>query len=246
MTRRPTPVAPYAPLRNVLEVIRRLRDKRVPVPLAGEALVALGVPEGNTPRTHHALRFLGLVTDDGYPLPPAENLRRATSDEYPSVLATVVRDAYAPVFAIVDVDIDSDIQITDAFRQYEPAAQRSRMVSLFLGLCAEAGIRPRHRGQASLTASNDDRGRSSQRKHRGPALRNAARDEVTVSRGRGADDVVFVVTAEDLALLPDADFSTVWAALGLVARTRAQAPGMLTGRHADPAQLGPRADGVVD
>jgi hypothetical protein len=66
-----------------------------------------------------------------------------TSEEYPQQLAEIVRAAYLPVFTIVDPAADSDTALADAFRRYEPSAQRERMIALFRGLCHEAGIIPR-------------------------------------------------------------------------------------------------------
>ncbi|MBA2275802.1 MAG: DUF5343 domain-containing protein [Chloroflexi bacterium] len=89
-----------------------------------------------------ALRFLGLVDEGGNRLEGFEQLRRANTDEYPGVLAEVVRAAYLPVFTIVDPATDSDTAIADAFRGYEPAAQREKMISIFRGLCVRAGLIP--------------------------------------------------------------------------------------------------------
>src|SRR5439155_5885572 len=65
---------------------------------------------------------------------------RSTSTEYPQVLAEILRAAYAPVFAVADPARDGEIAINDAFRHYEPRAQRPRMVIVFRGLCQEAGL----------------------------------------------------------------------------------------------------------
>lgn len=89
-----------------------------------------------------ALRFLGLVDEGGNRLEGFEQLRRANTDEYPGVLAEMVRAAYLPVFTIVDPATDSDTAIADAFRGYEPAAQREKMISIFRGLCVRAGLIP--------------------------------------------------------------------------------------------------------
>ena len=133
-------LAPYAPVDNVLTAIRRMRDRGLPERLGFGELESIGVPPGNAPRTLAALRFLGLVGDDGQRMPAFDRLGRATTEEYPEVLAEIIRAAYAPIFTIVDPAQDGDIALHDAFRQYEPKAQRTRMVTLFLGLCREAGI----------------------------------------------------------------------------------------------------------
>ena len=133
-------VAPYAPVHNVLRVIRHLRERGLPDPLSFQELERIGIPAGNAPRTLAALRFLGLVGDDGARTQAFDRLGRATTQEYPEVLAEIVRAAYQPVFTVVDPAEDTEIALHDAFRYYEPQRQRGRMVTLFLGLCQEANI----------------------------------------------------------------------------------------------------------
>jgi len=134
--------APYAPVKNVLAIITRLRERGLPDQLGTQELTSIGIPAGNVPRTLAALRFLGLLDNEGQREPAFERLRRATSEEYPAVLAEILRSAYAPVFTIVDPAQDDEVAVQDAFRQYEPQAQRGRMVTLFLSLCREAGLLP--------------------------------------------------------------------------------------------------------
>lgn len=134
--------APYAPVDNVLRVIHRLRERGLPELLSFGALQSIGIPAGNAPRTLAALRFLGLVGEEDQRTDRMEQLRRATTDQYQEVLAHILRDAYEPIFTLVDPATHNEMDVHDAFRQYEPQAQRRRMVTLFLGLCREAGIAP--------------------------------------------------------------------------------------------------------
>jgi hypothetical protein len=76
-----------------------------------------------------------------------ERLKRATTDEYPGQLAEIVRAAYLPVFQIVDPVQDSDTAIADAFRRFEPSAQREKMIALFRGLLEAAEIVPRSKAR---------------------------------------------------------------------------------------------------
>ena len=132
--------APYAPVNNVLTVIRRLRDYGLPEILSFGELQRIGIPSGNAPRTLAALRFLGLVDEEGQRADAFDRLGRSKSDEYNETLAEIVRAAYAHVFGIVDPAQNSDIEIADAFRGVEPERQRDKMITLFMGLCREAGI----------------------------------------------------------------------------------------------------------
>lgn len=133
--------APYAPKDNVLVVIRRIRDGgRLPDPLTTEGLTHVGIPEGNTTRTMQAIKFLNLIGDDGERLPAFESLRLASTQEYPRVLADILRAAYHEVFTLLEPATASNVEFVDAFKAYTPDAQRSRMVTLFVGLCREAEL----------------------------------------------------------------------------------------------------------
>ena len=91
-------------------------------------------------RNLQALRYLGLVDPEGYTTAAADRLRTASSEEYAGVLEEVIRKAYAPIFKFTNPSEDSRKRVEDAFRREEPSAQRGRMVTCFLGLCAIAGI----------------------------------------------------------------------------------------------------------
>ncbi|MDE2939714.1 MAG: DUF5343 domain-containing protein [Chloroflexota bacterium] len=132
--------APYAPVSNVTDAITRRRDRGLPSPVTNEVLESIGIPPGNSSRTLQALRFLGLIDDENMQTDAMERIARASSSEYEQVLASIVRNAYGSVFTIVDPTQDDETAVNDAFRQFTPPAQRERMVTLFLGLCREAGM----------------------------------------------------------------------------------------------------------
>lgn len=137
--------APYATPTNVLTVIGRYRERGLPDPITRRTLESLGITYSVTGHVLGALRFLSLIDGEGHRTDQFERLRRATTDEYREVLAEIIRAAYHEVLTIVDPVRDSITAINDAFRHFEPAAQRDRMVTLFLGLCREAGIGPEKR-----------------------------------------------------------------------------------------------------
>ena len=64
------------------------------------------------------------------------------SSEYKQRLEDWLRSAYADVLGYVDPATDDDTSLRDAFRSYKPVGQQARMVTLFTGLFATAGIRP--------------------------------------------------------------------------------------------------------
>lgn len=132
---------PYAPATPVLKLIRRARDGRLLDAYPPDQLVRLGVAEGNADRVHAALAFLGLIDDDSAQKTETfERLSRVSTEEYPKAMGEVVQNAYAPILAVVDPQEANDIAMHDAFRGYNPAAQRARMVALFLALCRESGL----------------------------------------------------------------------------------------------------------
>jgi hypothetical protein len=141
--------APYAPTKAVVAAIDRYRERGLPLPLDASGLEQIGIAGTMTPRTLQTLKFLKLINDDGSLAENFKRLKRASTEEYPGLLAEIVRAAYLPVFSIVNPAEDSDTALADAFRRYEPSNQRVKMISLFRGLCMAANIipsKPRQRG----------------------------------------------------------------------------------------------------
>ena len=152
---------PYAPPSNVIGIIRRFRERAFPDTLDISVLTDIGIPEGNAHRTLSTLRFLGLVHNEGEPAESFEALRVATDEEYPVLLAGLVRHAYADVFKVVNPSKDRLDQIENHFRRYQPFSQRKRQAALFLGLCREAGMlvldAPRERSTKQPVSGNRER-----------------------------------------------------------------------------------------
>jgi len=199
-------------------------------PLTGQMLGALGIPDGNQARTLAALRFVGLIDEEGNSTEQFNRITNAGTEEYPEVLAETVREAYNPIFTMVDPAQDSDVAIYDAFRQYHPEAQRPRMLSLFRGLCEEAGIvervvrtrAPRANSKSTLSKTTGSAGRGGAKRQANDPGERGAREE------QGPPGMVFGLTAGDIGLLDQDDFDEVWKALGKVAWARGQA------KHKEP------------
>jgi hypothetical protein len=132
--------APYAPPATVLSVLRHYRERDVPETITGPDLAKAGVKRGLWPRTLAALKFLRLIEEDGLTTRRFRELREATSAAYPTVLASILRTAYQPVFSGLDPSTANDSGLRSAFHPYSPGGQRSRMITLFRGLCQEADI----------------------------------------------------------------------------------------------------------
>jgi hypothetical protein len=134
--------APYAPGAAITGIIDQHRLRGLANPVTLTALERIGVKPTMTSRSHQTLRFLGLIDEAGNHLPAMDILRRATTEEFPSALAEVVQAAYLPVFTSVDPAMADDIRLADAFRGFEPATQRDKMIALFRALCEKAGLMP--------------------------------------------------------------------------------------------------------
>jgi hypothetical protein len=132
---------PYAPTTAILALIERYRQKGLPPPINEDILRRAGVSESLVSRTLQALITLDLIDEQGKPTTTLDGLQLAPEAEYKHRLEDWLRSAYADVLAFVDPAMEDDVRIHDAFRSYKPAGQRARMVTLFTGLFAAAGVR---------------------------------------------------------------------------------------------------------
>lgn len=144
---------PYAPTRTILDLIERHRSRGLPAPVTAEVLARAGIPESLIPRTLQALPILDLIDESGNPTPTFESIRLAPEAEYKKRLEDWLKGAYADVFSFVDPTKDDETRIRDAFRGYQPVGQQARMVTLFQGLCAAAGLLPEKAAQTRAQAS---------------------------------------------------------------------------------------------
>ncbi|MCH8863298.1 MAG: DUF5343 domain-containing protein [Proteobacteria bacterium] len=134
--------APYAPPSIILSLIVRHRGHGLPFPVNSEVLGRAGVSESLIPRTLQALQALDLIDKDGKPTETFEGIRLAQKGEYKQRLGEWLYATYADVMSFVDPSKDDETKVRDAFRSYIPVGQQTRMVTLFLGLCAAAGLFP--------------------------------------------------------------------------------------------------------
>ncbi len=134
--------APYATSSGLLDVMSRYRNRGMQTPINAEVLGRAGISDSLISRTLQALVSLELITEDGMPTETFERLRVAPDTEYKQHLQEWLRSVYADVFGYVDPLQDDEVKIRDAFRTYRPMGQQQRMVSLFIGLCDAAGLRP--------------------------------------------------------------------------------------------------------
>ena len=174
--------APYAPPKSVMDVVHRYRDKGMQTPFDLGVLGRIGISSGLAPRVLQALRLLDLIDGAGEPTKAMEALRRAPTEEFEQTLAEIVRSAYSEVFNFVHPGEDSIDAISDAFRSYTPPGQRNRMVTLFVGLCREAGIiQGKPQSTASSRAARPDKGRTAPTPRKETRRRNP--------RGSGGEEI---------------------------------------------------------
>lgn len=239
---------PYAATANVTGVIKRTRTRNLPDKVDNDFIRLAGVPEAVIHRVASALKFLGLVAEDDKPTDTLRALAAAPDEQYREILAGAVRNAYEVDFTRIDPAQDSQKRIIDAFRPYQPRSQTNRMVMLFLGLCHEAAMEvkdaPRERPMGATVARSGGSARPASKpdkptspKLRQPPPSNGA--SATVQSASGP--LLFGVTEDDIGALSDEQFATVWGALGLVARARAQS--RASGRFGPPdSGTGPEDD----
>jgi hypothetical protein len=133
--------APYAPPHTITAVIEAYRNRGLATPFTVDVLVRAGVTESLAPRTLLSLKGLDLIDDDGNPTDQFEALRRARGEEeYKTRLQEWLRAVYADVLQFTDPATDDADRVAEAFRGYNPAGQRTRMVTLMLGMFEYAGL----------------------------------------------------------------------------------------------------------
>ncbi|MBU6430236.1 MAG: DUF5343 domain-containing protein, partial [Cyanobacteria bacterium REEB65] len=152
---------PYGPPATILQVLHFYRQREVPEKLGPVNLVQIGVSESLIPRTMGTLQFLKLVEEDGLTTERFKALRFANDNDYQHVFRDILQAAYKEIFDIVDPGEATEMQLRNAFHPFSPGGQRSRMITLFLGLCQEAGIALKQTPKQSATRAQ--RGRPGQR-----------------------------------------------------------------------------------
>ena len=215
---------PYAAPSNVTSVINRARTRNLPETINNDFLRIAGVPEQAYSRVLQALRFLGLIHEDGRPSDIFDALAGASDSQYRELLEKVVRDAYRSEFNVVDPGQDPQPKIIDAFQPYKPRSQINRMAMLFMSLCREAGI-------PVLDVPRDRKMKEAQPRRTRVAVRREAKSINTTDRRARertivespAGTLLFGLTEEDVGALEEDEFQEVWSAVGKVARARARA-----------------------
>lgn len=219
--------APYAPPSAVLNVIRHYRSRDIPEYITITNLRQIGVTEALANRTMAALRFLELIREDATTTDQFRALRYASDEEYQAVLGGILDSAYKDVFDHIELSTAGDRELNNAFIPFSPGQQRSRMITLFLALAKEAGRAAAIQAKDSAPRAASRLLKAAAKSGRKPVGHSARDHQEDRKQGelqpRVSGAVAFGVTDSDLAALPDTDFDAVWAALGKLARARANA-----------------------
>ena len=133
--------APYTSYRTFRTFIEDLRDHGVPSRIDRSVLTRFSGAVGG--QLMHALRFLGLIDDDGRTTQRLRELVIAHGGaQWPETLSQTLKQAYAPMFAI-DLETATPSQFSATFRKAFPAADAvvQKCVTFFLYAAADAGMK---------------------------------------------------------------------------------------------------------
>ena len=132
--------APYTSYRTFNTFIEDLREHGVPSRIDRSVLTRFSGVVGG--QLMHALRFLGLIDDEGRTM---ERLRKLVAAhggaEWPETLSQALKQSYAPMFAI-DLETATPSHFSATFRKAFPAADAvvQKCVTFFLYAAADAGL----------------------------------------------------------------------------------------------------------
>jgi len=132
---------PYTSYRTFKTFIEDLREHGVPSRIDRSVLTHFSGVVGT--QLMHALRFLGLIEDQGRPTQRLKELVNAEgAAHWSETFSKLLRQVYAPMFAI-DLETATPSHFNDAFRKAFPAADAvvKKCVTFFLNAANDAGVK---------------------------------------------------------------------------------------------------------
>ncbi len=132
---------PYTSYRTFKTFIEDLHEHGVPSRIDRSVLARFSGVVGT--QLMHALRFLGLIEDDGRPTERLKGLVKAhATANWSERLLELLGHEYAPMFAI-DLETATPSHFNEAFRKAFPAADAvvQKCVTFFLYAANDAGVR---------------------------------------------------------------------------------------------------------
>jgi len=138
---RSTRTPPYTSYRTFKTFIEDLHKHGVPSRIDRSVLPRFSGVVGT--QLMHALRFLGLIDEDGRPTQRLKELMTAhATGRWPETLLKLLREEYGPIFAI-DLEIATPSHFNGAFRKAFPAADAvvQKCVTFFLYAAKDAEVK---------------------------------------------------------------------------------------------------------
>jgi hypothetical protein len=132
---------PYTSYRTFKTFIEDLHEHGVPSRIDRSVLTRFSGVVGT--QLMHALRFLGLIEDDGRPTERLKALVKAHgSRDWPQQFLELLRHEYAAMFAI-DLETATPSHFNEVFRKAFPAADAvvQKCVTFFLYAASDAGVK---------------------------------------------------------------------------------------------------------
>jgi hypothetical protein len=132
---------PYTSYRTFKTFIEDLHEHGVPSRIDRSVLTRFSGVVGT--QLMHALRFLGLIEDDGRPTERLKGLVKAHgTGNWSERFLELLRHEYAPMFAI-DLETATPSHFSEAFRKAFPAADAvvQKCVTFFLYAANDAGVK---------------------------------------------------------------------------------------------------------
>ena len=132
---------PYTSYRTFTTFIEDLREGGLPSRIDRSVLMRFSGVVGT--QLMHALRFLGLIEENGHPTQRLRELVNAHgAGHWPEKVLELLREAYAPMFAI-DLETATPSHFNETFRKAFPAADAvvQKCVTFFLYAASDAGMK---------------------------------------------------------------------------------------------------------
>ena len=132
---------PYTSFRTFKTFVHDMHESGVPSRIDRSVLTHFSGVVGT--QLVHALRFLGLIEDDGRPTERLRELAAADgAPNWPQAFSELLREAYAPLFAI-ELATATPSHFNEAFRKAFPAADAvvQKCVTFFLYAANDAGVK---------------------------------------------------------------------------------------------------------
>lgn len=132
-------LAPYVPVTTLRTFLERIRWVTTPKKVNKKLLDDYGISKPNQSALLSALKFLGLIENDGSPTSDFRRLQ-SSGGEFRSSLEDVVRRSYSDLFVRFDVSRDDRESVANYFATHYSPATAKKATILFLDLCREIGI----------------------------------------------------------------------------------------------------------